>query len=329
MKDLFLGFDTSNYTTSAALCDGEGRILHNFKCPLPVRQGERGLRQSEAVFAHVKNAPNVASSLREAISHLKREGYVLRAAAVSVSPRSVEGSYMPCFLVGRAIAENLCAVLGIPLYESSHQNGHIMAAAASACRNASIQLDSIISGEHLALHVSGGTTELLHVFPDDERIFSVEHIGGSSDANAGQIIDRIGVRMGYRFPCGAELDAKALEYTKHISVGRLPVNGLEFNLSGLENKACALLERGEEKSYVSAYVLTYIARSLEKTVQNAYERYGKLNTVFAGGVMSSQYIRSLIGNTGYFADAEFSSDNAAGIALIAAHMHARGARESL
>lgn len=222
MKDLFLGFDTSNYTTSVALCDGEGRILHNFKCPLPVRQGERGLRQSEAVFAHVKNAPNVASSLRETILHLKREGYVLRAAAVSVSPRSVEGSYMPCFLVGRAIAENVCAVLGIPLYESSHQNGHIMAAAASACRNASIQLDSIISGEHLALHVSGGTTELLHVFPDDERIFSVEHIGGSSDANAGQIIDRIGVRRGTVFRAEPSLTLRHLNTQSTYQLADFP-----------------------------------------------------------------------------------------------------------
>lgn len=321
MKDLFLGFDTSNYTTSAALCDGEGSVICNFKCPLPVGEGERGLRQSEAVFAHVKNAPEIARRLGETLPRLRDEGYVLRAGAVSAAPRSVEGSYMPCFLVGRAIAENVCAVLGVPLYESSHQNGHIMAAAASACRNAKLPLDSIISKEHIALHVSGGTTELLYVRPDSEKIFAVEHIGGSADANAGQIIDRIGVRMGYRFPCGAMLDSTALEYEKRISVGKLPVNELTFNLSGLENKASAMLERGERAAYVSAYVLTYIARSLETIVKNAYERCGRLPTVFAGGVMSSRYIRRLIGDMGYFADAEFSSDNAAGIALIAARLY--------
>ncbi len=321
MDDLFLGFDTSNYTTSAAICDRNGSVLANLKCPLPVAEGERGLRQSDAVFAHIKNAPDIARRLRECLRELGSEK-TLRAAAVSVSPRSAEGSYMPCFLVGRAIAESVCAVLDIPLYESSHQHGHIMAAANSACRNNGISTSEFISGEHLALHVSGGTTDFLHVMPDDASIFKVERVGGTFDANAGQIIDRIGVKLGFRFPCGGELDCRALEYGEKISVGKLSVKELSFNLSGLENKALSMIEKGESQSRVAAFVLAYIARSLERIVKNARERYGELPTVFAGGVMSSRYIRSLIGHLGLFADAEFSSDNAAGIALIASHIYA-------
>lgn len=322
MDSLFLGFDTSNYTTSASVCDADGRVLANLKCPLPVAAGERGLRQSDAVFAHIKNAPTIAEQLREALRELGG-AKAIRAAAVSAYPRSVEGSYMPCFLVGRAIAECVCAVLDIPLFESSHQHGHIMAAAASACRNSGISHDVLLSGEHLALHVSGGTTELLHVMPDDTSVFNVEHIGGTCDANAGQIIDRIGVRLGYRFPCGPSMDLAALEYGEKISVGKLSVKGLSFNLSGLENKAVAMLEAGDGAERVAAFVLAYIARSIERIVKNARERCGELSVVFAGGVMSSRYIRSLIGGLGYFADAEFSSDNAAGAALIAARLYAK------
>ena len=62
-KALFLGIDTSNYTTSAALADGDGNIIVNLKRLLPVKEGERGLRQSDALFAHTKNLPLIMGEL--------------------------------------------------------------------------------------------------------------------------------------------------------------------------------------------------------------------------------------------------------------------------
>ena len=320
MSEIYLGFDTSNYTTSIALCDADGNILANLKRLLPVAEGQRGLRQSEAVFAHIKNLPIIADELRRTIRELQG-AEKLTAAAVSATPRSAEGSYMPCFLVGEALAECVCAILDIPLYKSSHQHGHIMAAAASACRNADIRAERIIEKEHLALHVSGGTTDLLLVKPCADSVFDVVRIGGTSDANAGQIIDRTGVRLGFSFPCGPALDAAAMTFDSKVSAGKLSVKELSFNLSGLENKAEALIKDGRSSAEVSAFVLTYIARSIEKLLSNAFEIYGKLPVVFAGGVMSSSYIRKLIGHLGYFSAPAFSSDNAAGIALIASRLH--------
>ena len=151
---LYIGFDTSNYTTSLAICDGSGNILTNLKCPLPVKAGERGLRQSEAVFAHVKNFPEIASWLRNFLKEYGNAEYA--AASCSFTPRENEGSYMPCFLVGRAIAETVCAFLGIPLYETSHQTGHIIAAASSACRGYGTSMKDLLSSDFLALHISGG-----------------------------------------------------------------------------------------------------------------------------------------------------------------------------
>ena len=49
---LALGLDTSCYTTSAALC-APGQEPRQERRLLPVAAGERGLRQSEAVFAHI------------------------------------------------------------------------------------------------------------------------------------------------------------------------------------------------------------------------------------------------------------------------------------
>ena len=128
----FLGIDTSNYTTSTALCDDAGNILLNCKVPLPVAEGQRGLRQSDAVFHHVRNLPTAAAEYAAA---LRKTAGTLAAVGCSYAPRDVEGSYMPCFLAGVASAEYVSATAGIPLYRVSHQAGHIMAALHSACRN--------------------------------------------------------------------------------------------------------------------------------------------------------------------------------------------------
>ncbi len=319
-KELYLGFDTSNYTTSIAVCDGENNILANLKTLLPVKEGERGLRQSDAVFSHVKNIPTMTEELKKVVSEYTSIGYKVEAVAVSEKPRDAEGSYMPCFLVGLSAAESVSASLGVPLYKTTHQAGHIAAASLSACGTE--KFSSLIEKEFLALHVSGGTTDLLHVRPDSDKIFDIERIGGSRDANAGQMIDRTGVRLGMKFPCGPALDKAALDYTgKRPSVGRLPVNGTECNLSGLENKAMSLIESGASVEEVSAFVLEYVARTLEKIVSAAKESVGDVPVVYAGGVMSSGYIKMRLLGSGLFSSPAFSSDNAAGVTVIGALLH--------
>ena len=262
-KKLFIGIDTSNYTTSVAICDESGNILTNLKRLLPVKEGERGLRQSEAVFAHVKNFPIIAEKLNVFLSSLSYKAEY-SAIAVSATPRSTEGSYMPCFLVGVALAEMLSAVLNIPLYKTSHQVGHILAAASSAVGGDKNTLFGILAESHYALHVSGGTTDLLLVAPDNEKIVSVERIGGSSDANAGQIIDRTGVRLGFPFPSGPYIDEAAVRFGGKAKGVAVSVKGTDCNMSGLENKALRLIDENKSIEEVSAYLLEYIAKSIEK-----------------------------------------------------------------
>lgn len=316
VKRLFIGIDTSNYTTSVAICDECGNILTNLKRLLPVKEGERGLRQSEAVFAHVKNFPIIAEELKGFLSGLP---YCAEysAIAVSATPRDNEGSYMPCFLVGVALAEMLSAVLQIPLYKTSHQVGHILAAAASATGGDRNKLAVLLSEKHIALHVSGGTTDLLLVTPDVDKIVAVERIGGSCDANAGQIIDRTGVRLGFPFPCGPYIDSAAIRYGQKAKGVPVSVKGLECHMSGLENQALKLISDSKSIDEISAYVLEFVAKSVEKILYNAFEVYGKLNVVFAGGVMSSLYIKNRLSHIGMFSEPQYSSDNASGIAIAA------------
>ena len=303
----FVGFDTSNYTTSAAVCTYDGRIVANIKAPLPVKAGECGLRQSDAVFAHVRNLPEVTDQLKEAL-----HPYRVLAVGCSTRPRSVDGSYMPCFLAGRAAADSFAAALDLPVYESSHQDGHVMAAAYS-----SGALEKLMAAPFAAFHVSGGTTEVLHVTPN-ENGFEITLIGETEDLNAGQAIDRVGVMMGLQFPCGKEMEALAARYTGKLPKPRVCVRDGNCNLSGLQNLAEKLWGETNDSSFVSAYVFSFVAETLKRMTAAIDEKYPALPIVYAGGVMSNRYLQGVLStrsNT-YFAEPPFSADNAAGVALL-------------
>ena len=304
----YIGIDTSNYTTSVAVADEGGEILENLKMPLPVKAGERGIRQSDAVFAHVKHLPQMMPALRRILA-----GYTVAAVGVSVRPRDAEDSYMPCFLAGNAVAEALAAGLNLPVYSFSHQNGHLMAALYSS--GATATLSGRMFG---AFHVSGGTTELLLVEPNDCD-FKVKLLGGSADLHAGQTVDRIGVALGLSFPCGPALEQLAISNTQKIPKPRICVKGGMCNLSGLENLALALYRQSNDKPLTAAYTLRFISDTLQKMSIWLRETHGNLPILFSGGVMSNRIIAKelteALGNV-YFAEPAFSADNAAGIALL-------------
>lgn len=307
MPDCYIGIDTSNYTTSVAVADTEGRIVANLKAPLPVKAGDRGLRQSDAVFAHVKNLPSLMRQLR---SHLQGNRAV--AVGVSTRPRDAEDSYMPCFLSGRVAAEALAAGLDAPIVEFSHQNGHVMAALYGA------DAMHLIGKDFLAFHVSGGTTEMLFVQPRGDD-FEIKLIGGTADLNAGQVVDRIGVAMGLSFPCGPALEALAKENTKKVPKSRVCVKEGTCNLSGLENMTLKLLADTGDRALAAAFVLDFIAETLARMTAWGREQYPDIPVLFAGGVMSNRLIAENICNRFdrvYFSTPAFSADNAAGVALL-------------
>ena len=305
-KKYFLGIDTSNYTTSMAIAT-EGRIVANLKAPLPVKEGECGLRQSDALFAHVKNIPLLAEALRRELG-----GETPVAVGVSERPRNIEGSYMPCFLGGVSAAEAVGAALGVPVFRFSHQCGHIMAAIHSSGR-----YDLLDGRSFAAFHVSGGTTEMLKV-KAYEAGFSAELIGGTADLNAGQVIDRIGVLMGLSFPAGAEMEKLALQNEKPIPKKKPVIKDFKVNLSGLENMADKLYRESEDKRLVSAFVLEFIGNALILMAESYEERFGKSDFLFAGGVMSNSIIKNKISKRfgASFAEPALSADNAVGIAAL-------------
>ena len=295
-----IGFDTSNYTTSIAYYDGvEGA---NCSQLLPVKQGQLGLRQSDAVFHHTKSLPELSGRLFSLV-----DASNIQAIGVSTRPRAVEGSYMPCFLVGYSHAKMLSDLLQVPLFEVSHQQGHVAASLWSAGRM------DLMDQPHLAWHLSGGTTELLLVEPDGKNV-RCTRIGGTTDISAGQLIDRTGQLLGLPFPSGKHLDALSKDAIgKEIFKVKCPE--MDFSVSGLQNKVEAF--HSNNPAETAAYALRCIAYAVRKATENALKAYPGLEIVFSGGVASNSLLRELLKDLNpVFCEPKYSTDNAMGVAVL-------------
>ena len=302
-----LGFDTSNYTASTAWTDGMAD--KNIRQLLYVKEGERGIRQSDGVFQHMKLIPELFERLSAQIDMND-----VKAVGVSTRPRTVEGSYMPVFLAGEGYARVVSNTLGVPLYEFSHQDGHVMAGIYSC------GCFELLEKDFLSVHLSGGTTEILKSLYEG-RNFVHEIIGGTKDISAGQFIDRVGVKMGMQFPAGKALEQLALSADR---AEKLPVSvdGTYMSFSGVETKASRMADECEKAS-LALGVLETVRDTLIKSINNAIKETNTHNILVVGGVASNGIIRKglteqLDGEV-HFAKAEYSTDNAVGIAYLA-HM---------
>lgn len=310
----YLGIDTSNYTTSVALYDSDSGTVLQQKKLLPVREGQLGLRQSDAVFHHTAQLHSLFAQLVQDIDTTK-----IAAVGASSRPRPVDGSYMPCFTVGQNTAKVLSAALKAPLYEFSHQEGHIAAALYGADKS------ELFDSRFLAFHVSGGTTEAVLAQGRGDG-FDLQLVAKTLDLNAGQAIDRVGLKLGLSFPCGAQLEQLALQNTEPIRV-RPTLKDCDCCLSGVENRCQRLIDEGKPDSYTAAFCLEYIRQTLEQMTDRLLERYGELPLLYAGGVMSNTIIKNSFTEkyNAAFAAPQFSADNAAGIAVLcyrkACHVH--------
>lgn len=302
---IVLGIDTSCYTTSVAAADEAGVICSHRKL-LPVQQGARGLRQSEAVFAHIKQLPDLYDQAMESLA-----GRPVDAVCVSASPRDDEASYMPVFLSGLSFARVAAASLKVPLLTTTHQRGHVRAA---------LQDSGLRASDYLALHLSGGTTEVLHMRGDQLKLIS-----GTRDLHAGQLIDRVGVALGLPFPAGPYLEKLAMNGEAH-SLLPVSMEGFDCHFSGAEARVGQWIKEGKmPPEEIAAEAFSLVARTVLRLLTAAKEQTGVSDALITGGVASSQLLRDLLGEINrkrrlglrlYFGQRQFAGDNAAGVALI-------------
>ena len=310
-KPAVIGFDTSNYRTSAAVVTLDGEILADYRELLPVSEGERGLRQSEAVFAHIRQMRKSEELIRA-----QADGIRIAAVAASVKPRDGEESYMPVFQVGHTAGSMLAAALNVPFFETTHQRGHLEAARHGTAAEGTEQL--------LALHLSGGTTDLLKLDGED-----IARLGGSADLHAGQLVDRAGVAMGLPFPSGEALEALAVRGRSEGRLGcSMEAGDLTCHLSGAETKAQQWIREAElPREDIAREIYDLLARTIVRMLRAGAKETGFTKALVTGGVASSPLLRQMIeerkkktaGCPGIvFGPPERSGDNAVGVALIGA-----------
>ena len=295
---IYLGIDTSNYTTSVAAV---GDVFINERKIIDIKEGMRGIRQSDGVFVHLKELPQLFDRL---LVDMKS----VAAVGVSTRPRNVEGSYMPVFLAGESFAKVIAKSLGVPLFQYSHQDGHIMAGILS--QNA----EELMAEPFLAVHMSGGTTEILECECKDNH-FTARIVGGTKDISAGQLIDRLGVALGMKFPCGKELDKLSLSCDDKPMNFKTSVKDGYINFSGIETKLTSLVGT-EDAGLLAKSSLAFIGKSLTEAIN--FQKPKKV--LFVGGVASNtmlrEYFEKEIDARTYFATPELSCDNAVGIAEL-------------
>lgn len=300
----FLGIDTSCYTTSAAVYDSSGEPAGEERIVLSVKEGNRGLSQSQMVFQHTRNLPVILQKLSPLLQDIKGIG-------VSSFPRRRADSYMPAFLVGKGAVFSLAAALHVPVYEFSHQENHALAAISKH--------PSLWGKPFYMMHMSGGTMDVLSALWQGECM-EITTLMDSKDITAGQLIDRVGVALGLHFPCGKELEKLALagHHTYHIP--RSAVKGA-FSFSGPETKVQRDIASGKyTREDIAEGVLEHIGKALDKELSAC--PFEKRPFIAVGGVMANKYLRHKVeeimerkGIKVYFADVETSSDNATGNAF--------------
>lgn len=307
---VFLGIDTSSYTTSMCLLGEDGHILADERKILQVASGSRGLRQSEALFQHVHNIPKIASRLAEEL-----RGHELVSIGVSARPRPQEDSYMPVFLPGTSFAESLGHILGIPCFKLTHQETHIWGGVASA--------GGPVATTFLAIHLSGGTTELTLVNREPKtHSLAIELLGGTLDLHAGQFVDRLGVKMGLPFPAGPSLEQLANLCTESLPVPTYQRDGM-VSFSGPLTYLEKMMEQGKPHEVCARACFKSIARSLVKWIRHAEGKNECRDLLIVGGVAANGIIRhdlkeALPNWKLYFAEPAHSVDNAYGAAYFAA-----------
>lgn len=304
MKPVYIGFDTSCYATSVAGVDADG-IVFQRKTMLPVVSGERGLRQSDGVFLHVRNLEPLTRELFAAI-----DGRSVAAVAVSAAPTDAPDSYMPVFLAGVASAAAAAGALRVPLLKTSHQRGHVRAALLSN--------EALMSrAQAAALHLSGGTTDLLDLRFRDGRLERIDRTGGSDDLHIGQLVDRVGVRLGLDFPAGPALEALAFRAQARDIKLPASVRGCRCSFSGPESQAQRLIDRGADGAEIAYGIYDCMARTIGRMIENA----GAREVLLCGGVAGSElFLRLLAARTHaslYASERKLSGDNAVGTALLA------------
>ena len=308
-----IGFDTSNYRTSVAAVTLDGEILVNHRELLPVSSGERGLRQSDAVFAHIRQLRNSEEALRE-----KLKGTWIAAVAASTKPRDGGESYMPVFQVGHTAGSMMAAALafsGFRYLHSRQQTDFYHSLPVSRTRLfLAVNLNSFLIAAVPCLLMSLVSAMIIQISTGAATCVPWA---------LGQTCLQLCFFLGF---CMTALLAVVKGKSGALLGVSLENGDLTCHLSGAETKVQQWIREGSmAREDMAREIYDLLARTLVRMLKAGAEKSGCREALVTGGVAASALLRQLMAERKaktrgcpeiVFGRPEMSGDNAVGVALI-------------
>ena len=288
-----LAIETSCDETAVALLECSGD-LHNptFKIlanalvsQIDLHKEFGGVVPMLAKREHEKNLPVLVEKvLKEAQINLDKPNIDL--IAVTAGP-----GLEPALWAGIVFAQGLGAEWSLPVHAVNHMEGHIYSPL--------LNMQEGLVLPALALLVSGGHTELVHIKDFGEY----EVIGQTKDDAVGEAFDKVARLLGLEYPGGPKISKLA---ESHRSKGLIPsfelprpmIHSKDFNFSFSGLKTSVLYRLKDQQ--ITEEVQEEMARAFEDAsvevlinkTERALEQYGLNTLIVAGGVSANKYLRS-------------------------------------
>jgi N6-L-threonylcarbamoyladenine synthase len=318
-----LAIESSCDESAAAVLDARaGLLAHELFSQVELHRSYGGVVPELASRDHVRRLLPLVERVLQQAGTAPSE---LHGVAYTAGP-----GLIGALLTGAALARSLAFAWGLPAIGVHHLEGHLLA--------------PLLEPEpppfpHLALLVSGGHTLLIEV----AGIGRYRVLGASRDDAAGEAFDKSAKLLGLPYPGGPQLAQIAAGGRAGVFIFPRPMldrAGLEFSFSGLKTAVRHALQGREltprlradvARAVQEAIVDTLIAKALR-----ALEYTGLTALVVSGGVSANQLLRERLsaaaaraGARVYYPRIEFSTDNAAMIAVAGLKRLAAGQHDDL
>ena len=309
-------------SAAAVLDDRAGLLAHELFSQVELHRSYGGVVPELASRDHVRRLlPLVQRALQRSATNTSE----LNGVAYTAGP-----GLIGALLTGASLARSLAYAWGVPAIGVHHLEGHLLA--------------PLLEAEpppfpHLALLVSGGHTLLIEV----AGIGGYRVLGASRDDAAGEAFDKSAKLLGLPYPGGPQLAQIAAEGRPGVFTFPRPMldrAGLEFSFSGLKTAVRHALQGRELTPQLRADVARAVQEAIVDTLivkaLRALEYTGLTSLVVSGGVSANHLLRERLSaaaaRTGarvYYPRIEFSTDNAAMIAVAGLKRLAAGQRDGL
>lgn len=319
---IILGIESSCDDTSAAIIRGN-KILSNIAANQAIHNEYGGVVPELASRAHQQN---IIPVVEKSVSKANIQQKDISAVGFTRGP-----GLLGSLLVGTSFAKSLAMSLNVPLIEVNHLQAHILA---HFIDDANIAPPPF---PFLCLTVSGGHTMIVLV----KDYFDMEIIGKTIDDAAGEAFDKIGKIFNLDYPAGPIIDKLAKNGDPNAFTFNKPrLEKYDYSFSGVKTSVLYFIQKEIKKNpefikenieNLAASVQKTIVEILMNKLEKAAKDYNISHIAIAGGVSANSGLREAmkkneekLGWNIYIPKFEYTTDNAAMIAMVAKLKYDRG-----